>query len=437
MKQNREFRKREVLPGGIRLLSERIPHVRSIALGVWYTTGSRDEARGEYGISHLIEHMVFKGTTNRSTEEIASSLESLGGHLDAFTTKESTCYTARVLDEHLPAAVDVLGDILQNSLFLSEELEKEKKVILEEMKSSEDSPDEVSFEVLTKAVFNGHPLSIPILGTRKSLRNVKRKKIQARIKKSYIPSRMVVAAAGNVHHQELSELIQKTFHLRHIPSSKFHAELDSAPNKSHPESSSGPIPNSPRLRSRKRRDISQVHVSLGTATIPYGHPDRYALTLLNTIFGGSMSSRLFQKVREERGLVYAIHSFPVLYTDVGLWGIYFAADPKKYKEAAQIVFSEFKQLRREGLRKDELSNAKAQVKGNLTLSLESTSQRMYRLAQSEIYLGKFFSTDETLRKIDRVRPEEVMRLAETLLDPSQISISIVGPVSKPRWGEFF
>lgn len=423
VKFDRDHQKVEVLPNGVRLLTEKISHVRSISLGMWFLSGSRDENRKENGISHLIEHMLFKGTSHRSTEEIASSLESLGGHLDAFTTKEFTCYSARILDEHLPVAVDVLGDILQFSLLDPKELEKEKGVVFEEIKSFEDSPDEVSLELLTEAVFNGHPLSKSILGTRKSLSLLTRKKLIFRMHKNYIPSRTIIAAAGNVHHEKLSDLIQKTF-----PSRK-----KSKPYL--PKSSYSLSPITPRFRFRKKEDISQAHVSLGTPTIPYGHPDRFPLILLNNIIGGSMSSRLFQKVREERGLVYSIQSFPILYSDIGFWGIYFASDPKKYREALLHIYSELERIQKEGLRTGELSRAKAQAKGYLTLSLESTSQRMYRLAQSEIYRGESPSTDKTLKEIDRVRTEEVMRLASTLLSPSRMSISIVGPLTKPKWSE--
>jgi predicted Zn-dependent peptidase len=423
MKQNRRLLKKNVLSGGIRLLSEKISHVRSISLGVWFLSGSRDESNTEGGISHLVEHMVFKGTKKRTTEEIASSLESLGGHLDAFTTKEFTCYSARILDEHLPVAIDVLGDILQNAIFDPDELVKEKKVVFEEIKSFEDSPDEVSFEHLTKMIFNGHPLSNSVLGTRKSLTSLTQRKLKSRLQNHYTPSRTIISAAGNVDHKQLSEMILDSFHLRERGKIK-----NNRKKKVHV---------TPRVAYKKRMDISQAHVSMGTQTIPYGHRDRYAMVLLNNIIGGAMSSRLFQRVREERGLVYSIHSFPILYSDVGLWGIYFASDPRRYTEATQLIFTEFDRIRKNGLRDDELLKAKAQAKGSLTLSLESTSQRMFRLARTEIYQEEHNSTDKTLKEIDRVKPDDLMQLAETLLIPSQFSVSVVGPVDKPRRGELF
>ncbi len=414
MSKDGEFKK-SVLSDGLRVLTEKMKQVRSVSLGVWIATGSRDERDGEGGLSHVIEHMVFKGTDKRTSKEIASSLESLGGSLDAFTSKEVTCYYARLLDEHLPIAVEVLSDILRGSLFDPAELEKEKGVILEEIKSFEDSPDELALDLLFKAVFRKHPLSRPVLGLARTVKGFSREDVKAYLTDRYTSDRMIVSAAGNVNHSALSDLCESCFDFPLSDSKLEDPEL--------PESKS-------RFELRKRKDISQVHACIGCRTFEYGHADRYALLVLNTILGGGMSSRLFQKLREEEGLVYSVFSYPELYRDCGILGVYFASDPQNFPKSVRMVFSEFQRLTKDGLLGDELKDAKSHLKGGLMISLESTSNRMMRLAKGEIYLRRYSTLNEIVREIEGVEAEDVMRVAGALLSPESQSLGVVGPLKR-------
>lgn len=412
MSMDGEFNK-AVLSQRVRVLSEKMAQVRSVSLGVWIVTGSRDEARREGGISHVIEHMVFKGTRKRSSKDIAASLESLGGNLDAFTSKEVTCYYARFLDEHLPTAVGVLSDILQDSVFDPAELEKEKGVILEEIKSFQDSPDELALDLLFRAVFQDHPLSRPVLGAADTVKSFTRKKVKNYLSDRYTADRVIVAAAGNVDHRRLVDLCKKSFDFPVSNSTEEDLQL--------PDSSS-------HVELKKRKDISQVHACIGCRTFKYSHPDRYPLLVLNTILGGGMSSRLFQRLREEEGLVYSIFSYPDLYRDCGILGVYFASDPQNFPKSVRMVFTEFERLMKNGLTGEELKNAKSHLKGGLMISLESSSNRMMKIAKGEMYLQRYRTLDEIAREIEEVSSEDVLRVARSLLSPANQSLGVVGPL---------
>jgi predicted Zn-dependent peptidase len=403
---------RSVLPDGLKVISERMDHVRSISLGVWIRAGSREEEEAESGISHMIEHMLFKGTPTRDARQIALALESLGGYLSAFTSEELTCFYARFLDEHLPVAVDVLSDILANSTIDEEELGREKRVIGEEIKRFEDSPDKYAHFLLSMALFDGHPLATPIMGTMESVAAFTRAGVLRSWRSRYTHENVVIASSGNIDHDRLVDRISRSF--RFFPSTP---RSDLSP----------PADRAPCLEGASR-DISQVHLCLGTRTKGYPDPDRYPLMILNSIVGEGMSSRLFQRVREQMGLVYTIYSFFHLYRDTGQFGIYLATDPTQAKQAMQVVGAECRRLLEEGLDERELEDAKSQLKGGLVLTLESTSARMMRLAEMELFLETYVSLDETIAAIDAVTEEDVMRVAQQVLDTRNLSVGAVGPL---------
>jgi len=403
-----------VLPNGITLVSEKIPHVRSVAVGLWIARGSRDERSSENGLSHLIEHLLFKGTKTRTARDIAIFLESIGGHLDAFTSKEETCFYARVLDEHLPQAVDILSDIISHPRFDPQDLEKERKVILEEIKTIEDTPDEMVHELFSQALFDGHPLSYPILGSRENCQSFKMADIQAFRRKNYLPGNMVLAVAGRVEHQTLEQLAQR--YLGQYQTS--------APAKKNADADT----KVPGLL-LKRKKTSQVHICLGMPALAFSDPGRYALLVLNTIFGGGMSSRLFQKIREEEGLAYSIYSFADLYRDTGLFGVYLGVAVEQTRRSLETTLAEFKRLLVEPPSPEELENAKSQLKGNLMLGLESTSNRMMRLAKMEINREPYLDLGQTLAKIDAVTTDDLLAIAQRVIRPEKLAAAILGPVS--------
>jgi len=391
------------------VVTERIDHVRSVALGVWIDSGSRDETTGLNGISHLIEHMVFKGTKNRSAKEIALSLESLGGSLDGFTSKELTCYHARFLDEHLHIACDVLLDLLNNPVFDQDSLEKEKGVIAEEIKSYYDTPEDIVFDLLFRALFPDHPLSLNVLGKEGDVRRIHRKELADYMDAHYAQANTVVAAAGNVDHHELVKCLKKGFDFRpsRVRANRLPAGITPVVIEEKPQ-------------------ISQAHVAIGSRIFRYRDTRRYPLLVLNQILGSGMSSRLFQRLREDEGLVYTVSSFAELFSDTGLFGIYFAIDPKNVNRTFDNLKDEVSKVRRE-IPTQELLDAKSSLKGSIVISLESTTQRMMRLARGELYLSEYVSLDETLEQIDRVTGEAVQEILADLFVEGNQSIAIVSP----------
>jgi predicted Zn-dependent peptidase len=405
---------RTVLDNGLRVVSEKITSLRSISIGFWVNVGSRDEARQESGISHMIEHMVFKGTKKRSARQIAQSLESLGGHLNAFTGREQTCYYARVLDEHLPVAVDVLTDLLKNSLLTPADLEREKKVILEEIKDVQDNPADLIHDLYAQTLWKGQTAGQPVIGTSQTVSAFKRRNLLGFMGRSYRNDSMVVAASGNIDHHSLVELVAKHFG----PDGMGSAQL-------RPRQFPRPFRN---IRLVKKR-TAQTHVCVGVPAFRFSHPQRYALTLLNIVLGGGMSSRLFQTIRERMGLVYSIYSFADFLEDTGSWGIYLATDAGQVQKAVRVVLRELKRITKQALTKNELEHAKAQLKGNLVISLENSSNRMNRLARNELYLKRYLSLDQTVAAIGKVKREDVQDVARQLFIPERLSATVLGPVN--------
>ena len=407
---------KEILPNGITLLTEAMPHVRSVAVGVWLKRGSRHETPLQSGISHFIEHMVFKGTKNRSAEVIAAQVDSIGGHMDAFTAKEYASFHLKVLDEHLPLAVDILGDIAMNPLFDPAEMTKEKKVIFEEINMVEDTPDDLVMELYTEAFWPRHPLGRPILGTKNSVSRFRRAELAGFFRSVYRPGNIVIAAAGHLEHGATSRLVRRHF-----------GEL--APGgKAH---NGGPPRPASRIVTRSKKELEQVHLCLGTPAYPQAHEDRYGVYILNTVLGGSMSSRLFQNVREKRGLVYSISSGVSAYSDAGTLTIYAGTSLDSVDEVVRLSLEELRRMKGEALPADELRRAKDHLKGSLMLSLENTGSRMNHIARQEIYFGRAFKLDEILAGIESVTAEDVPRIAGDLFR-GEVTMSVLGNLGRYR-----
>jgi len=408
-----EYRK-SVLPNGIRVITERMPHVRSVAVGVWVETGSRREPESRGGMSHLIEHLVFKGTATRTAEDIARAMDSVGGQMDAFTTKEHTCFYVQVLDEHLPLAVDLLTDILLHPLFNADELEREKSVVLQEIKMVEDTPDDIIHDIFAGQIWEGHALGRPILGTRDAVTAYGRDTILSHFTEEYVPPKVIIAVAGNVTHERVVDLFGRGFN-------GFRRE---APDRPH---------EAPVMKAGVNivaKTLEQVHLVMGFPGLPHAAPERYALFLLNDIVGGSMSSRLFQEVRERQGLVYSIHSGVQAFLDTGILYVYAATDPPNFSKVLKSTLKELRELKKTGVTEEELRRTKDHLKGSLMLSLESTSSRMNRLAKHEMHLGSFLTMDEMLSGIDTVRHEEVQALVTELLDEERLALTTLGPLDR-------
>jgi predicted Zn-dependent peptidase len=403
---------REVFDNGLRLVTERIEYVRSATVGVWLTRGSRHEPADRGGIAHFIEHMLFKGTGTRSAEDIAQAIDSLGGHLDAFTAKEYASYYIKVLDEHLAIAWDVLADIVRNPAFAPDDIEREKKVILEEIKMVEDTPDDLVHELFTQRLWEGHALGRPILGTPETVSQFDEATLRAFFRDTYCAPNIVVAAVGNVDHARVRDLVQASF--GHLPSAPPVA-VDLVPQVV------------PQVLVRDK-ELEQSHVCLGTSSYPQSHDDRYASYVLNTVLGGSMSSRLFQNVREKRGLAYAVFSGLAAYRDAGAMTIYAGCANEAVGEVIDVVVDEVRGMK-QTLPADELRRAKDHLKGSLMLSLESTSSRMSNLARQEIYFDRQFSLDETLEGIERVSAEHVERVAHELFHDGALGATVLGAVN--------
>ena len=404
-----------VLRNGIRVLSESIPAVRSVSIGVWVDVGSRDETQELNGISHFIEHMVFKGTPSRNAQQIASSLESVGGHLNAFTSREQTCFYAKVLDEHLPNAIDVISDIMLNSLFDENEITKEKKVVIEEINDVEDSPSDLIHDIFAATIWDSNPLGFPIMGTPVTVSKFTRNDLTSHINRNYQPERIIIAASGNFDHSNLLSLTTSKYNSGSLQSV-------GSTERSQPDITA--------RRICREKDIGQIHVCLGLPTIEFGDKRRTALLILNNVLGGGMSSRLFQTVREQAGLVYSIHSFMDFSEGGGVLGSYFATSKGQVEKTLELIYTVFNDLKNTGLSEQEFYYAKSQLKGNLVLGLESTSNRMNRIARHEILLGEYLSINDTIAAIDAVTERDVLEIAELILNPRLINIAALGPVGQ-------
>lgn len=398
------------LSNGIRVITEPMPSVRSIACGLWVGTGSRSETSRENGISHFIEHMVFKGTPRRSAEDIAREMDSLGGHLDAFTGRELVGFNVKVLDEHLPAALDVLADMLRNPRFDDADIEKEKNVILEELKMETDNPESLVHELFVSNFWRKHPLGQPIIGTRKTIGSFNSGVLRDYHSRFYTPANLTVTAAGNLRHDDVVQLVEKYFGDLQVGGE---APLQTTP---HPQA---PI-------ILKKRSLQQVHVCLGMPLYSAVHPLRFACYTLNVILGGGMSSRLFQNIRERQGLAYSIFSEINMYKDAGMFAIYAGTSRDKLDRLLGSALAELRRLKEEPLDEAELQRAKEYMKGSLLLSLESTSSRMSNLARQWMTFGRFFSLDEIANSIDAVTAEEVRQVAGEFFVPGKIGVTLLG-----------
>jgi predicted Zn-dependent peptidase len=405
--------RRETFANGLRLVTEAMPHVRSVSIGVWLTRGSRHEPSEHAGIAHFVEHMLFKGTATRSAEDIAQQVDSIGGQLDAFTSKEYAGYYVKVLDEHLPVAVDILADLVTSPVFAPIDIEREQKVVLEEIKMVEDTPDDLVHEIFAESYWGGHPLGRPILGTPVSVSALDQPTLQKYFADTYVAGNFVVVAVGNIEHERVKALIESKFASTRASG---RAVTDTVPV----------IAPSVQIR---RKDLEQSHVCLGTIGLPQNHPDRYAAYALNTVLGGSMSSRLFQNVREKRGLAYAVFSSLSAYEDTGSLSIYAGCGNDAVAELVDVVIAEVRRLKREPVPVDELRRAKDHLKGSLMLNLESTSSRMSHHARQEIYRDRADGLDEMLAAIERVTIDDVQRVAADLFAPNALGVTVLGDVN--------
>lgn len=399
------------LPNGVRVITEPMPHVRSISVGIWIGTGSRRENAEQNGISHFIEHMLFKGTTHRSAEDIARSVDSIGGNLDAFTAKELVCFNTKVLDQHLPLAFDVLADLVLHPLFRDEDIAKEKGVILEEIKMEADSPDYLVHEIFSANFWKDHPLGKPILGTRETVKRFDHQMIQDYYHAVYAPSNLLITAAGNLTHESLVNLVRQHF--------------ESLPPNGTPPADVVPATHA-RIALRNKKSLEQVHLCLGVPSYPLPHEERFACYVLNTLLGGGMSSRLFQNIRERQGLAYAVFSELSPYRDTGCLSIYAGTSVESARKVVESIVKEFQELKHEPVKDEEVRRAKDHLKGSLMLSLESTSSRMTNLARQEMYFARFFTLDELVESIEQVTAADVQRIAQQFFDPKQIALTVLG-----------
>ena len=399
------------LSNGIRVITEAMPHVRSVSMGIWIGTGSRRETNEENGISHFIEHMVFKGTSKRSAEDIARSVDSIGGGLDAFTSKEMVSYNTKVLDEHGPVAFDVLADLVLNPLFRDDDIQKEKGVILEEIKMEVDNPEYLVHEIFSSNFWRDHPLGKPILGTKETVRKFNREMLREYWGRVYSPANILITAAGNLDHDRIVRLSEERF-----------AGL--ARNGSVP-SDQPPKPHA-RLVFRNKSSLEQVHVYIGMPAYALPHEARFVCYALNTALGGGMSSRLFQNIREKQGLAYSVYSELNMYRDAGCLAICAGTSGESAKKVVYSVMEELRQLRDNRMPDDELRRAKDHLKGSFMLGLESTSSRMGNLARQELYFGRFFTLDEMIESIEAVTAEQVQAVAQEFFDPDRIALTMLG-----------
>jgi len=405
------------LPNGLRVITERMAHVRSVSLGVWIRSGSRREAGAENGVSHFIEHMVFKGTKHRSAEEIARSVDSIGGGLDAFTAKEMVSYNTKVLDEHLPLAFDVLADLVLNPLFRVEDIEKEKGVILEELKMEADNPEYLLHEIFVSNFWKDHPLGKPILGTKDTVRGFDQEMLCGYYGRYYTPSNILITAAGNLSHERLVELVRERFE-----DMRFNGPLPA---------DIAPVPHA-KLVFRNKASLEQTHLYMGVPGYPFSHKLRFACYALNTVLGGGMSSRLFQNIREKQGLAYAVYSELSMYRDTGCMAIYAGTSLESATKVVESIMKEFRELKETPVPDEELRRAKDHLKGSLMLSLESTSSRMGNLARQELYFDHFYTLDEMIQSIEDITAGQVQGIAQELFDSKKITLAMLGNLGEFR-----
>jgi predicted Zn-dependent peptidase len=403
--------RRTELPNGLTIVSEEMLHIRSVSIGIWIRTGSRHEASELNGISHFVEHMVFKGTKNRNAEEIARQVDSIGGNLDAFTAKECVCFNVKVMDEHLGLAMDILSDMVLNPTFHESDIGKERGVILEEIKMDEDNPDLLVHEIFTQNFWKGHPLGRPILGTKETVRRFHQNMLFDYYGTRFVPGNMVISAAGSLKHDNFVELVTRTFeHLS--PRAEI---LEEAPPK--PQA---------RIMMRNKKSLEQVQICVGVPSYSISHENRYASFVLNTLLGGGMSSRLFQNIRERQGLVYSIFSELNPYRDTGCLAVYAGTSRSTAPQVVNSIVNEFRELKRNRVSDDELQRAKNQLKGSLMLSMESSTARMSNMARQEMYYNRFFGMSEIIERVQAVSADDVQKNASEFFAPDQIAVTVLG-----------
>jgi len=404
---------KSVLPNGIRVLTMPMPHLYSVSMGIWVDGGARDEATDERGLSHFIEHMIFKGTRRRSAYQIAKEFDAIGGATNAFTSMENTCYYARVMNGQLPTMVDILSDIFLNSVFDQQEMERERPVIFQEISMLEDSPDELVHHLAGQNFWGDHPLGHPVIGTRENLVRFDSNDLKRFFHKLYQPERIVISAAGMIDHSVFVDLLHQLFKAltsagelpqREKPTNRFQIQV-------HP------------------RDQEQVHLCLGSRGVAISNPDRYAISLLNTILGGNMSSRLFQEIREKYGLAYSIYSFVNSFEDAGMFGIYAAVSPDHAVETVERILAAIRKLNDKPVSTGELKSAKNYTKGALLLSAESNDNQMIRLAQQEIHFGRHVPMEEILSRIDGVSAQDLLALSRRLFGDDRVALTSLGPIA--------
>ena len=411
-----------VLDNGIRILSEEMPSTRSVSLGIWVENGSRHELRHQNGISHFIEHLLFKGTEQRSAARIAEEMDAVGGVLNAFTAKEYTCYYAKVLDENLPLAIDLLTDIFLHSVFDREEIERERSVILQEISQSEDTPDDYVHDLFNLDFFRDHPLGRPICGEAATVRGFRREDFLGFVQERYLPGRVIVAAAGHLRHGDLvHEMARRLGTVQNAES-----KIQNLKSK---------IEDSPALQSgifQHAKPLEQVHLCLGVAGIHQAHPMRYAAYILNTILGGGMSSRLFQEIREKRGKAYSVYSFLSAYKDVGYLGVYAGTSPEGAEEVVDLVLKEMRRLAAGEIGEEEIERTKSQLTGGMILGLETSDSWMSHITKNEIYFGKDIALEDIARGIRSVSRDDIVELAGAILRPEGMALTLLGDVEKKK-----
>jgi predicted Zn-dependent peptidase len=410
-----------ILDNGVRLVTERIPTLKSVTVGIWINTGSRDEAPAQAGYSHFIEHMFFKGTTNRSATDISREIDALGGEMNAFTTRETTTLYVKVLDQHLPQALDLLSDLFLRSCFGSKEIEKEKQVVLEEIRMVQDDPEDLVQELHAKLIMGRHPLSRPILGRASTIAKITRRHLLEYIDAHYRPEEIVVAVAGNFHQDQLEKTMDRTFgRYRKSSGNIFHKRWP-------------PVPQGGVLM--KPKPLEQVHLCVGFKGVAAGHKDRYAVYALNTVLGGSVSSRLFQEIRERRGLSYSVYSFLSGYSDGGTITVYAGTRGREVGQVLDLIVREIRKLAKDGIDRAELTRTKDQMKGSLMLSLESSHSRMNKLAKDELIAGTHTTLEDVIADIDGVTEQQVFQTAHNLFTDGRIALTGLGPLSSRQTEE--
>src|SRR5271155_141451 len=405
---------KHVLSNGLVVITETMSHVRSVSVGVWVRNGSPREIADENGLAHFIEHMVFKGTERRSAEAIAREMDSVGGMLDAFTSKEQICFNAKVLDDHLPIAFGVIADLVLRPKFDSEDVKKERGVVLEEIKMDMDNPEYLLHDIFTRGFWPEHSLGRPILGTPETVRNFNEERLRHRFRDWFSPDEILVTAAGNITHQQVLDLVEKEF--GHLPAVGSKDEVP-APSTAAP------------IHLKTKRDLEQVHLCIGVPSIPLADERRFAVAVLNNLLGGGMSSRLFQNIREKQGLAYAVFSELTPYSDAGMLSVYAGTAKETVGQVLDMTIAEFRSMKESPVSEEELLRAKNHLKGSLMLSLESTSARMSNLARQELYFHRFSTLDEILASIEAVTREEVQSLAREFFQPERIALTVLGPIN--------